>query len=303
MIDNLAKQLSNTKRSIIRDATMLGGRRMVLPASLLACATVLGLFVQAGSHSAQAYYRDGVSDAAWTVVDFGPTPAAVYWDEPAYPQPLRQTIREEIAGLTSQRAAAAQEQGCADLVVSALGAGDKLEQGESGSAAQGLPAAAVAALGLDVPKRAPRQPDLQDELHCLALNIYFEARSEPSKGQRAVAHVVMNRVADRRFPDTVCKVVRQGGERIRHRCQFSWWCDGRSDRPRNLGIWERARAMAQDVYWGRSQDPTEGALWYHADYVMPSWGRVFERGPKIGRHIFYHGRNERVQVAASQKAE
>ena len=58
--------------------------------------------------------------------------------------------------------------------------------------------------------------------------------------------------------------------------------------------------MAQDVYWGGTEDPTQGALWYHADYVMPYWGRVFQRGPKIGRHIFYLGRKERVRVAANQ---
>jgi spore germination cell wall hydrolase CwlJ-like protein len=141
---------------------------------------------------------------------------------------------------------------------------------------------------------------LEQELECLALNIYFEARNEPSEGRAAVGHVVLNRVSDSRFPDTVCKVVRQGGEQVRHRCQFSWWCDGLSDRPKNLAVWETSKAMAGDVYWGRSEDPTNGALWYHADYVMPYWGRVYERGPKIGRHIFYHGRKQRTQVAANQ---
>ncbi len=128
---------------------------------------------------------------------------------------------------------------------------------------------------------------LYDELHCLALNIYFEARGEDMKGQHAVAHVVMNRVKDARFPHTVCDVVRQGGEATLHRCQFSWWCDGQSDRPRNLEMWKVTQAIARSVYWGYSADPTQGALWYHADYVMPHWGKVFKRGPTIGRHIFY----------------
>ena len=78
-----------------------------------------------------------------------------------------------------------------------------------------------------------KQIALSDEITCLAQNIYFEARSEPVAGMLAVGHVVLNRVASDRFPDTVCKVIRQGGERRRHRCQFSWWCDGRSDKPHN----------------------------------------------------------------------
>lgn len=150
----------------------------------------------------------------------------------------------------------------------------------------------VAALG-------PSTAQVEEELYCLALNIYHEARNEPDEGQFAVAHVVLNRIADRRFPDTVCKVIRQGGERVRHRCQFSWWCDGRSDRPRNLRKWRNIKAMAEEVYWGRSADPTGGALWYHADYVSPYWGRIFQRSRQIGRHIFYHDRKKPTQVASA----
>ena len=126
-----------------------------------------------------------------------------------------------------------------------------------------------------------------EELRCLALNIYFEARSESDEGRRAVAHVVMNRVSSSGFPSTICQVVQQGGAQVKHRCQFSWWCDGRSDRPAKGRVWNAAQALARSIYWGYSQDPTEGAMWYHADYVMPSWGAHFKRGPKIGRHIFY----------------
>ena len=73
----------------------------------------------------------------------------------------------------------------------------------------------------------------ENDVHCLALNIYFEARGEPEKGQHAVGHVVMNRVAHSRYPNSVCGVVHQGGEQRLHRCQFSWWCDGQSDKPVN----------------------------------------------------------------------
>ncbi|MFQ6017247.1 MAG: cell wall hydrolase [Kiloniellaceae bacterium] len=139
----------------------------------------------------------------------------------------------------------------------------------------------------------PTPADPRDEVACLALNIYFEARGEPDAGKLAVGHVVMNRVSSPRFPGTVCEVVRQGGDLRRNRCQFSWWCDGRSDKPKNKQEWQRSSEFALGVYWGQSQDPTEGALWYHADYVKPAWRKKFERGPKIGRHIFYRqGRRE-----------
>jgi spore germination cell wall hydrolase CwlJ-like protein len=148
--------------------------------------------------------------------------------------------------------------------------------------------------------RAPSKADYDEELHCLAKNIYFEARGESDDGKRAVAHVVLNRVADKRFPTSVCRVVYQGGETVRHRCQFSWWCDGQSDTPRDLKNWEISKALAEDVFWGRTEDKTAGALWYHADYVSPYWGKVFERGPKIGRHFFYNDNKKRIVLASSQ---
>jgi len=145
-------------------------------------------------------------------------------------------------------------------------------------------------------RRTPAAP--AGEIECLALNIYFEARGEPEVGQLAVGHVVMNRVSSKRFPGTVCEVVQQGGALRRYRCQFSWWCDGRSDTPGNKRLWEKSAELALNVYWGRSADPTEGALWYHADYVKPYWRKKFERGPKIGRHIFYSQVSRGTQIAS-----
>lgn len=142
---------------------------------------------------------------------------------------------------------------------------------------------------------------VSDEIHCLALTIYFEARGEPDTGKLAVAHVVMNRMQDSRFPDTVCRVVQQGGERVRYRCQFTWWCDGLSDRPKNLRMWEKSKSFAQTVYWGGSEDPTGGALWYHADYVAPTWAQAFSRTSQIGQHIFYQ-RNEASPKLADRRS-
>lgn len=150
--------------------------------------------------------------------------------------------------------------------------------------------------------RKPTRAAPAVEIRCLALNIYFEARGEPESGQLAVSHVVMNRVASKRFPGTVCGVIQQGGALQRHRCQFSWWCDGRSDKPENKRLWEKSAELALKVYWGRTVDPTGGALWYHADYVKPAWRKTYERGPKIGRHIFYSQGPRGTQVAdRSQK--
>jgi spore germination cell wall hydrolase CwlJ-like protein len=97
----------------------------------------------------------------------------------------------------------------------------------------------------------------------------------------------MNRVSSAGFPSTICQVVQQGGEQVRHRCQFSWWCDGRSDDPLDHLAWRESREIAWDVLRGATRDPTLGALWYHADYVSPEWSADLARGRQIGRHIFY----------------
>jgi len=146
----------------------------------------------------------------------------------------------------------------------------------------------------------PTQADPKSEIACMALNIYFEARGEPDLGKYAVGHVVLNRVAGKRFPSTICEVIRQGGEVRRNRCQFSWWCDGRSDKPRDKREWQRSNEIALNIYWGRSVDPTGGSQWYHADYVSPAWRSDFQAGPKIGRHLFYSAKDKGTRVASRQ---
>ncbi len=155
--------------------------------------------------------------------------------------------------------------------------------------ALGAGAALVLSLGVLAvlwPGSAPRV-DLSQSLDCLALNIYHEARGESLDGQVAVAQVVMNRVGDTEFPGRVCDVVRQGGEWPRDRCQFSWWCDGRGDRPDDLAAWTGSKDLARRILAGSLDDPTGGALWYHADHVSPNWDMDIIRQAKIGRHVFY----------------
>jgi hypothetical protein len=132
------------------------------------------------------------------------------------------------------------------------------------------------------------------EITCLALNIYFEARSESEQGQLAVGYVVMNRVAHERYPDSICGVVKQGGEKRRYHCQFTWWCDGRSDLPINKKAWKRSLDLAWAIYKGHAEDPTGGALWYHADYVSPQWSASLVLGKKIGQHLFYLSKKQPV---------
>jgi spore germination cell wall hydrolase CwlJ-like protein len=138
-----------------------------------------------------------------------------------------------------------------------------------------------------------------ENLRCLALNIYHEARGEPLQGKIAVAHVVLNRVAASRFPGQVCDVIKQGGERRRYRCQFSWWCDGRSDKPRDLVAWRESLLIALLIRRGAADDPTEGALWYHADTVRPYWADLLKPRTKIGKHIFYVKNTGKVRASKS----
>lgn len=125
------------------------------------------------------------------------------------------------------------------------------------------------------------------ELECLALNVYFEARSEAPEGQLAVAHTTLNRVADRKFPNSVCDVVRQGGDAKLYRCQFSWWCDGKSDKVRDMEAWQTSVRIAKRALYNRSGDPTGGALFYHNTDVRPKWSNKFKLLAKIGKHLFY----------------
>lgn len=131
------------------------------------------------------------------------------------------------------------------------------------------------------------------QVQCMALNVYYEARGSNLADQAAVADVVLNRVNDSRYPDTVCGVVKQGmkdanGNMRRNKCQFSWYCDGKHDRPQDGDRW----AEAQSIAWNMVEDNkfrgiTEGATHYHATYVEPQWASTLQLVGRIGAHIFY----------------
>lgn len=140
---------------------------------------------------------------------------------------------------------------------------------------------------LAAPFRKLTAEQLERAHRCLAEAIYFEARSEGPKGKLAVAEVVLNRLSDPRYPRTVCGVVYQGSKRATG-CQFSWTCDGLSDRPAETQAWKRSKALAAyvmlDVEWEKL---TGNATHYHATYVRPYWARTLEKTARVGRHIFY----------------
>ena len=131
------------------------------------------------------------------------------------------------------------------------------------------------------------------EHYCLAQNIYFEARGSNLADRAGVANVVMNRTKDRRYPATICEVVRQGekdanGNMVRNRCQFSWYCDGKSDVPGNQDLWIDAQMLAWEMIENNKyRGLTEGATHYHATYVSPNWARDLQLVGRLGAHIFY----------------
>lgn len=123
------------------------------------------------------------------------------------------------------------------------------------------------------------------ETRCLALSMYWEAKAEGAAGMRAVGHVVLNRVRDERFPDKPCAVVEQGGER--RGCQFSWYCDGKSDKPAEAANWQTAQRLAAELLRGEHRDSTQGALFFHATRLKTPWRVQRTRTVTIGKHVFY----------------
>ena len=144
---------------------------------------------------------------------------------------------------------------------------------------------------------------LETALMCMAINMYHEAKNQSMLGQIAVGQVVMNRVEDSRFPDNVCDVVTQSvtykgtDKPVLHKCQFSWYCDGLPDKPKNLKQYNEFFNFALMIVQGKLRllDITDGALWYHADYVKPSWAKHKKITTEIGDHIFYTIKDEVVK--------
>ncbi|MEM7720211.1 MAG: cell wall hydrolase [Pseudomonadota bacterium] len=124
------------------------------------------------------------------------------------------------------------------------------------------------------------------EWACLTEAIYFEARGETVRGMFGVAEVILNRVDDPRYPQSICKVVNQGtGER--YRCQFTYTCDGRPENMSDKRAYQRVGKVAHMMISGMDRRLTNGATHYHTKSVKPRWSKVFPRTATIGYHHFY----------------
>jgi spore germination cell wall hydrolase CwlJ-like protein len=133
-----------------------------------------------------------------------------------------------------------------------------------------------------------------DEIHCLQKNAYFEGRNQGTAGIIAIVMVTINRVDSPRFPNNVCDVVYQSkkninGRILKNKCQFSWYCDGKSDKIFDEVSWLDVRAEVYNALLLRkmSTDITEGSMWYHSIKVYPNWRTEMQFVTIIGDHIFY----------------
>ena len=130
---------------------------------------------------------------------------------------------------------------------------------------------------------------------CLAMAIYHEARGESREGQEAVGRVILNRVDSKYHPGTVCGVVYKNAH-MKNACQFSFACDGISDKPKESGAWKRSRDLASKLLdcdkacraEKRKGGGIDSSTHYHATYVSPSWSRKLKKTGKVGNHIFYY---------------
>jgi N-acetylmuramoyl-L-alanine amidase len=141
---------------------------------------------------------------------------------------------------------------------------------------------------------AVAETDLNEQVECIATNVYHEARNQSQLGMRAVAWVTLNRVQHENYPNTACGVVYDAvrypdGRPKKNLCQFSWFCDGKPDSITNVEKWAESLLVAVDVMhnYNTYPDPTGGSHMYHANYVNPGWAKSYKRVVKIDSHIFY----------------
>ena len=139
--------------------------------------------------------------------------------------------------------------------------------------------------------------DRRRALRCLTQGIYYEAALEPTEGQEAVAQVILNRVRDPNYANSICGVVFEGAERTTG-CQFSFTCDGALAQPPVAWAWNRARQVAERALAGHVSARVGTATHYHADYVRPWWAPTLNKLTQIGAHIFYRWKGVYGEPAA-----
>lgn len=124
--------------------------------------------------------------------------------------------------------------------------------------------------------------ELDEEMRCLAVAVYYEAKGEPLEGQLAVAQVILNRRDSGRFASSLCGVVYQRG-------QFSFTWDGRPDSPSNSAMWQTAQAIAMIAAADDWREIVPDATHFHARRVAPGWSKL-QRVSAVGNHVFYRMR-------------
>ena len=129
-------------------------------------------------------------------------------------------------------------------------------------------------------------PKVTSELRCLAEAIYFEARGEPLNGQYAVGEVIINRSLSQLFPNSICGVISEGSGK-RNACQFSYNCDGKLEIITEKDIYNRILKLSRLLLEPSARVLTDGATFFHAKAVNPSWAKKFKKTKEIGQHIFY----------------
>jgi len=160
---------------------------------------------------------------------------------------------------------------------------------ESGAHSDAVPTSGPAGPAARAFAGAGTGMDKARALQCMTLALYYEAANEPTEGQRAVAQVILNRVAHPSYPNSVCGVVFQGSER-KTGCQFSFTCDGSLNRQPARATWDRARGVAAAALAGYVYRPIGLATHYHATYVLPYWASSLTNVGTIGLHTFYKWR-------------
>jgi len=169
---------------------------------------------------------------------------------------------------------------------SAKGKAEVLEEKSSAGGSKALPTKAEIinkpeAQAVDPTGKEP----LDDAITCLARTIYWEAKGKDDADREAIANVVMNRIGHEGFPNTICGVVKQGHEQ--GSCQFSWWCDGRSDDAEEEESYSHAKETARKALNRQLKDRTGGALYFHRRKLAPDWSREYIRTVEVGMHVFY----------------
>ena len=151
----------------------------------------------------------------------------------------------------------------------------------------------------NLPIKAPFSslaPDVKKQITCLAENVYFEAAHEPIEGRQAVAFVTFNRLQTGNYANSICEVVQQKTGNV---CQFSWYCDKTITSKRltikHTPLYNDILEMSTNLYlnFERTKDVTNGATYYHADYVNPEWSKL-KKEKQIGRHIFYKSKGDKI---------